>query len=270
MIGPMPGIKVFVSVGRTSTPQQEEFVSAIEAHMIDHGLTPQSLGRNYWSSQQPLRAIDELMSQCSGVAIVGFERLRVVQAIDRRGSENERALADFALPTVWNQIEAAMAYARGLPLLVLVQEELRTEGLLETGYDWYVKRMRLTTAAASDREFCGIFDDWRSRVESHRASNEPASRSGGEHTGSSPTSVAQAKPEPAPALDRRQLRRVLETRFNDDELRALCFDLRVDYENLPGATKAAKTIEIIAYFERMNQVGSLMRSVRELRPDEAV
>ena len=72
----MAGIKVFVSVGRTSTPQQEQFVSAIEAHMLANGLTPQSLGRNYWSSQQPLRAIDELMSQCSGVAIVGFERNR--------------------------------------------------------------------------------------------------------------------------------------------------------------------------------------------------
>jgi hypothetical protein len=107
-------------------------------------------------------------------------------------------------------------------------------------------------------------------VESHRASNEPAARPGAEHTGSSPTSVAQAKPEPAPELDRRQLRRILETRFNDDELRALCFDLRVDYENLPGATKAAKAIEIITYFERMNQVGLLMRSVKELRPDEAV
>ncbi len=267
MIEPVAGIKVFVSVGRTSTPQQEEFVSAIEAHMLDHGLAPQALGRNYWSSQQPLRAIDELMSQCSGVAIVGFERLRVVQAIDRRGSEAERSLADFALPTVWNQIEAAMAYSRGLPLLVLVQEELRTEGLLETGYDWYVKRMRIGANATSDREFRGIFDDWRSRVGTYGASSQPAGRPTPGHTGNSPTSEARATSEPVP--DRRHLRQVLETRFNDDELRALCFDLRVDYENLPGTTKAAKAIEIIAYFERMNRVEALMRSVTELRPDES-
>jgi hypothetical protein len=262
----MAGITVFVSVGRTSTPEQEEFVSAIETHMLAHGLVPQALGRNYYSSQQPLRAIDDLMSQCSGVAIVGFERLRIVQAIDRRGSDIERKLADFALPTVWNQIEAAMAYTRGLPLLVLIQEELRAEGLLETGYDWYVKRMSLGARATSDREFCGIFDDWRSRVEAYHARVKPGARPADRQIGSSPTTEAIA--ESAPSLNRRQLRIMLETRFSDEELRALCFDLGVDYENLPGATKAAKAIAIIGYFERMHRAEELMRCVKELRPDE--
>jgi hypothetical protein len=200
------------------------------------------------------------------VAIVGFERLRVVQAIDRRGSDAERALADFALPTVWNQIEAAMAYAHGLPLLVLVQEELRTEGLLETSHDWYVKRLPLGAGATSDREFRGIFDDWRSRVEARHAEAAPPSRPVDRQTGSSPTREAVA--EAGPILDRRRLRTALETRFSDDELRGLCFDLRVEYENLPGATKAAKAIAIIEYFERMHRAEELIRWIRELRPDE--
>ena len=265
----MAGITVFVSVGRTSTPQQEEFVSGIEAHMVDHGLMPQALGRNYWSSQQPLRAIDELMNQCSGVAIVGFERLSVVQAIDRRGSENQKELADFALPTVWNQIEAAMAYSRGLPLLVLMQEEVRAEGLLELGNDWYVKRMRLGPQATSDREFRGIFDDWRTRVVAHHAAGmaEAPGPSTDRQIGSSPSREAQATPAPLP--DRRRLRMVLETRFTDEELQTLCFDLGVDYDNLKGANKAARVIAVIGYFERMHRQGELLRSVKDLRPDES-
>jgi hypothetical protein len=261
----MAGITVFVSVGRTSTPEQEEFVSAIETHMVARGLVPQAVGRNYWSSQQPLRAIDELMSQCSGVAIVGFERLRVVQAIDRRGSDNERQMNDFALPTVWNQVEAAMAYARGLPLLVLMQEELRAEGLLEAGYDWYVKRMRLGAACTNDREFCGVFDDWRARVESHHAGRQPPAAAD-RKIGSSPTKEAQA--DAKRPSDRRRLRMTLESRFSEDELRGLCFDLGVEYEDLPGASKPAKVIAVIGYFERMHRADELMRSVRELRPDE--
>jgi hypothetical protein len=262
----MPGIKVFVSVGRTSTPEQEAFVSAIESHMLTHGLVPQSLGRNYWSSQQPLRAIDELMRQCSGVAIVGFERLHILQGLDRRGSEQERPISGLSLPTVWNQIEAAMAYVRSLPLLVLVQEQLRAEGLLETGYDWYVKRMPMRPGATADREFCGIFDDWRTRVEAYHASSQPASAPEPvENTGTLPTSVASVEPAPS---TRRQLRTVLERAFNDDELRALCFDLGVDYENLSGATKVARAIAIVGYFERMHRVDELRRAVKELRPGE--
>src|SRR6476660_9625918 len=115
----MPPIRVFVSVGRTSTPQQQTFVESIEAHMIERGLLPQALGRNYWSSQQPLTAVHELMRQCAGAAIIAFERLRIDRAVDRRGSDAEKVMTDFGLPTVWNQIEAAMAYTRGLPLLVL-------------------------------------------------------------------------------------------------------------------------------------------------------
>ncbi len=265
----MAGITVFVSVGRTSTPQQEEFVSGIEAHMVEHGLMPQALGRNYWSSKQPLRAIDELMNQCSGVAIVGFERLSVVQAIDRRGSDAQKELADFALPTVWNQIEAAMAYSRGLPILVLMQEDVRAEGLLELGNDWYVKRMRLGAEATSDREFRGIFEDWRSRVAAHHAASlakAPAALSADRQIGSSPSREAQGAP---PLANRRRLRMVLETRFTDEELQALCFDLGVDYENLKGETKVARVIAVIGYFERMHREEDLLRNVKELRPDES-
>jgi hypothetical protein len=262
-------IKVFVSVGRTSTPQQEQFVSGIETHMLDHGLTPQALGRNYWSSQQPLRAIDELMGQCAGVAIIGFERVRVVEAVDRRGSTSERALSPFALPTVWNQIEAAMAYARGLPLLVVVEEDLRAEGLLETGYDWYVKRVAVSAQATADREFLGIFDDWRSRVEAYHAASTPeAPRAAEKQTGESPS--LEARGESPPAVDRRHLRLLLETHFSDDELRALCFDLNVDYESLPGATKPARVIGMIGYFERMRRTEEFLRAVKELRPNEAL
>lgn len=262
----MADVKVFVSVGRTSTPQQEEFVSAVEAHMLASGLMPQALGRNYWTSKQPLAAIDELMALCSGAAILAFERLHVVQAIEKRGSAAERQLANFSLPTVWNQVEAAMSYTRGLPLLVLVDEALRSEGLLETGYDWYVKWVRLGMPIAGDREFLGIFADWRARVEAFHATRRPAEvEPAASHKGSSPTLEARAR---SAAIDRRLLRKVLETRFNDEDLRGLCFDLNVDYEGLAGSSKVTKTISLIEYFERMHRAEELLQTIKALRPDE--
>ena len=54
-------MNVFLSVGRTSTSQQEEFVRAIEAHLRANGLEPKTVGRTSFSSNQPLRHVQALM-----------------------------------------------------------------------------------------------------------------------------------------------------------------------------------------------------------------
>lgn len=64
-----------------------------------------------------------------------------------------------------------------------------------------------------------------------------------------------------------QLRRVLSKRFNVDELRTLCFDLQVDYEDLPGDGKSAKVRELLAHLARRNRINDLLDVGREARPD---
>jgi hypothetical protein len=74
------------------------------------------------------------------------------------------------MPTVWNQIEAAIAYAHDHPLLVIVEKGLRKEGLLETGYDWYVQWVDIDAKLLHEREFSGVFNDWKERVEKYKSS----------------------------------------------------------------------------------------------------
>ena len=93
-------IKVFLSVGRTSTPQQEKFVQAVEAFLASEGLLPRTVGRNYFSDQQPLKTIREVMGQCAGTVIVAYERIHIAQGKERRGSPKETALNGLNLPTV--------------------------------------------------------------------------------------------------------------------------------------------------------------------------
>jgi hypothetical protein len=92
--------KIFLSVGRTFTPQQEIFVSTLESFLTSQGLIPQTVGRTYFSSQQPLKAVMELMDECAGSIILAFERTQIIQAFEKRGSKDERQLADLKLPTV--------------------------------------------------------------------------------------------------------------------------------------------------------------------------
>lgn len=155
---------IFVSVGAPSNPNQETFLCAVEDRLRNDGLTPHTVGRNTFSADAPLKAVTDLLSTCSGIVVVAFERSYFPAGMSKRGGPNEAALQDVRLPTPWNQIEAAMAYAHGLPLMVIVEAGLRNEGLLERGYDWYVQEVKLEAAALASAEFNGVFASWKRKV----------------------------------------------------------------------------------------------------------
>ncbi len=67
-------------------------------------------------------------------------------------------------------------------------------------------------------------------------------------------------------LDLSRLRDQLRALFSDSELRDLCFDLGVDFENLPGAAKGDKARELIQFMQRQGRLPDLVRRVVALRP----
>jgi len=160
----MNELNVFVSVGGTATEQQEAFVRAVEDRLRSEGLVPHTVGRNTFSADAPLKAVTELLDQCSGTVVIALERSYFPSGTEKRGGPKATALADVKLPTPWNHIEAAMAYARGLPLMVVVEAGLRSEGLLERGYDWYVQSVKPEAAALSTNEFNGVLASWKQKM----------------------------------------------------------------------------------------------------------
>ena len=67
-------------------------------------------------------------------------------------------------------------------------------------------------------------------------------------------------------MERDQLFDILKSRFNDNELRELCFTLKIDYESLGGDNKTAKARELLLLCERTDRVAELEREVVRLRP----
>jgi hypothetical protein len=155
---------VFVSVGGTANDAQESFVRAVEDRLRSEGLIPYTVGRNTFSSDSPFKAVTELMNRCSGVVVIALERLYVAQGSEKRGGPNEVGLSDVKIATSWNQIEAAMAYCRGFPLLVLVEEGLRADGLLEKGFDWYVQTIKLDPSSLHTQVFNGVLASWKDKL----------------------------------------------------------------------------------------------------------
>ena len=54
--------------------------------------------------------------------------------------------------------------------------------------------------------------------------------------------------------------------FNKTELETLCFDLGIDKDNLPNATKQELAQEIILYCERHGTLDRLLDICRDQRP----
>lgn len=164
---------IFVSVGATATAEQESFVRLIEDRLRSESLTPKTVGRNTFSADAPLKAITELMEHCSGIVVIALERSYFPAGLDKRGGSRQANLSDTRLPTPWNHIEAAMAYTKHLPLLVIIEAGLKAEGLLEPGYDWYVQTLPLEAMALSSNEFNGVLADWKDKVLAMGSSAKP-------------------------------------------------------------------------------------------------
>lgn len=64
-----------------------------------------------------------------------------------------------------------------------------------------------------------------------------------------------------------ELRMILQVRFNESELRTLCFDLGVDYDSLPGLGKADKARELVYHCERYSRIADLVDACKRLRLD---
>ncbi|MDR2910373.1 MAG: hypothetical protein LBV47_03275 [Bacteroidales bacterium] len=159
---------VFISVGLPATKEQEDFVVAVEDRLRSEGLIPNTVGRNKFSINSPLKTIDELMDNCCGVIIIALERTYFPEGIEKRGSLKESVLKETKYPTPWNQIESAMAYTKKLPLMVILEEGLKSEGLLEKGHDWYVLSLKPVKESLLTPVFNGLLSSWKQKIELYK------------------------------------------------------------------------------------------------------
>jgi hypothetical protein len=157
-------MNIFVSVGSTATPAQEAFVRAIEDRLRTEGLVPQTVGRTYFTADSPFVGVNHLMDGCRGAVVIALERIYLDTGTEKRGGLTAAPLQSVKLATPWNQIEAALAYSRKLPLLVIVEQGVRQDGLLEKGFDWYVISAKPDPIALATPEFNGVLAAWKLKL----------------------------------------------------------------------------------------------------------
>ena len=75
------------------------------------------------------------------------------------------------------------------------------------------------------------------------------------------------RPGSSETQQRMALWHALRDRTNAEDLRNLCFLLGLDYDILPGDSRTGKAREIVAYFDRREDLDALATALRQLRPD---
>lgn len=80
------------------------------------------------------------------------------------------------------------------------------------------------------------------------------------------TAVLQEEHADTLLQNRIRLRELMVRYFNKTELETLCFDLGIDKDDLPNATKPELAQEIILYCERHDKLDKLLDICREQRP----
>lgn len=130
-------IPVFVSVGRHYRPEETVLIERLFAQMRTLGADPKILPRDQWDYETPLRSISALMSQCRGVLVIAFSRLRYEAGYEWPDSPQQTPVGSRDVATVWLHVEATLAFAFGLPTLILVERHLHPEGLLNPKHHEY-------------------------------------------------------------------------------------------------------------------------------------
>lgn len=108
-------IDVFVSRPTWVAPEFERGLAGFLGLLEDMDLKPRTLGATDYPNKAPLDEVIRLMDRCAGVVILGYPQIVATAGTVR----NQGISGQLVLPTEWNHIEAGLAYARGLPLLVI-------------------------------------------------------------------------------------------------------------------------------------------------------
>jgi hypothetical protein len=127
-------VPVFLSVGRPFRPEHQMMLDKVTGALDALGLSIRTAKRDEWTFQRldnPLSAVRSLMRECHGALVVTFARTRFTGGYEWPDSEHQLAISARSTTTVWNHMEAAMAFQIGVPILLLREARVHPEGMLD-------------------------------------------------------------------------------------------------------------------------------------------
>jgi hypothetical protein len=128
-------IPVFVSSPTKLNADQQRVREAVLLVLDSFGLEPRALGQSDYPTTLPLKEVLSIARRCAGALILGFEQHYAPSIEIRRGCSVDQGGGkgkNVCYPTPWNQLEAGILFALGLPQLVFKEPGI-TGGIFDHG-----------------------------------------------------------------------------------------------------------------------------------------
>lgn len=167
---------VFLSCQKPYLKCQKDFLECLKDDLKARCLLPRTVGVTDYDMRAPLSTIRSLMLDCNGLIAIAFRRHYIEKGAERPNSnikekgkliESKKITKEW-FTTPWCQIEPAMAFQIGLPVLIFRESGVRAEGILEKGvFGTYMPEFDLSRnmkAYFSDKEYLQIIQSWESKV----------------------------------------------------------------------------------------------------------
>lgn len=164
---------VFLSYANPFLKKQEQFISELSRHLGERGFATRTLGVTDYDMEAPLKAIRRLMIESNGLLAVAFKRNYIQIGTSKPNSDLNQKATDIGgnwTTSPYCQIEPAMAFQLGLPILIFREKGVIEEGLLEKGVlGTYMPSFDLETPIEDyfkESEFNELLKQWEGQVRS--------------------------------------------------------------------------------------------------------
>jgi hypothetical protein len=166
-------VPVFLSCPTPFLEQQRLFIAGVTKYLEERGLEPRTLGQTNYDLDTPLRAVRRMLRESNGVLTIALRRHYITTGSSKPSSDMGAKAQDLSgqwFTSAWSQIEPAMAFQLGLPVMVLRESGVLADGILERGIlDVYLPEFDVTTPVAEyvrSAQWTDLVSIWERHVRS--------------------------------------------------------------------------------------------------------
>ncbi|RGH94797.1 hypothetical protein DW708_08780 [Ruminococcus sp. AM27-11LB] len=171
-------IPIFLSRPNPFTNEQSYFIDELITKMTDVQLRNITLEANDYNPYESLTCLCELIKRCYGMIIVAFGQCYIEKGIFKKGAINkdcyfdsyEKSINKMWVTSPFCHIEGAIAFGNHLPILILEQYGLKTDGILKAGDhaihgpQFQIEDIHQIKAYFSEPTFVSSFNAWYKKV----------------------------------------------------------------------------------------------------------
>lgn len=154
-------MKVFLSRPTNLSESNQLVTNELDIFLKNRNIETVTIGANTFTNDSPMVAVKSEMSDCVGAIILGFPQTHIKKGILKHDTTEACEIINKKLPTPWNQIEAAIAFAFDLPMLLIADNDI-SGGVFDPGITHnYIHKYDLNTSMWLDEEkFLAPFNKW--------------------------------------------------------------------------------------------------------------